>query len=305
VLVGGTSSTGGSRPGVGAVPPLWFLRQLACVDENLQPLSTAGCANFQTLPGDGWAHHPYSLRVLPWEPSVATKPDDAMMGDLPKLVQLLESLAAAGRIDARLKNIYLTEYGYETNDPVWNKPWSVQEQTTLLAQAEFLAWLLPTVRSYAQFLLSDINTQGAMDFLAQGRTGRAPGSWQSGLYWEPGFYNGAPKPAAETFRLTFLPMSVDGSSALKLWGHVRPASGATNAVIHQSHDGGATWTVLPTRAAESDGASATSFRTDVGGYFLRYADAPSTGLYRLVWTAPDPDVVGPPRAVEPERLFLV
>jgi hypothetical protein len=24
-----------------------------------------------------------------------------------------------------------------------------------------------------------------------------------------------------------------------------------------------------------------------------------------VWTAPDPDVVGPPRAVEPERLFLV
>ena len=64
VLVGNTSSTGGTR-GAGPVPPLEFLRDLACVDRNLKPKTTPECANFAPLPGDGWAHHPYSQNERP------------------------------------------------------------------------------------------------------------------------------------------------------------------------------------------------------------------------------------------------
>ncbi len=155
VLIGNTSSTGGLR-GMGAVAPLEFLRRLACVDIALKPMKTPDCANFSALPGDGWAHHPYSQNERPSRVSKAkTEPGDVRMADLPQLVSTLDELVKRKRIAPANRYIYLTEFGYETQ-PVLGRP-TIGEATQArwLTWAEYLADRLPTVRATAQFLLRD------------------------------------------------------------------------------------------------------------------------------------------------------
>lgn len=296
VLIGGTSSTGSSVAGRGSVPPLTFVRALACVDRNLVPLATPGCADYAPLPGDGWAHHPYELKAEPWVPSPEPS-DNATMGDLPKLIALLNALAASGRVAPGLANVWLTEFGYETNDPVWNKPWTLAQQPTLLAQAEYLAWQLPEVRSFPQFLLRDIETEAALAFLAANRTGRAPGSWQTGLFFE----SGTAKPAAASFPLTLLPMA--NGSGVNLWGRIRPADGPALAAIEATPDG-ATWSVVTTSDAAAGGAATQAFLTASDGLFLRATAADGATAYRLVWlTAVGGPMRGPVQDVQVERAY--
>ncbi len=80
VLIGNTSSTGGER-GKGPVAPLEFLRELACVDAKLKPRSGGDCAGFTQLPGDGWAHHPYSQNE---RPERISKPEDRARRPAPR-----------------------------------------------------------------------------------------------------------------------------------------------------------------------------------------------------------------------------
>ena len=155
VLIGNTSSTGGKR-GIGAVAPLEFLRRLACVDAALKPLTTPDCANFTMLPGDGWAHHPYSQNERPSRASrPKTEAGDVRMADLPQLVSTLDLLVKKKRIARANRFIYLTEFGYETQ-PVMGRP-TIGEATQArwLTWAEYLADKLPAVKSFAQFLLRD------------------------------------------------------------------------------------------------------------------------------------------------------
>jgi hypothetical protein len=155
VLIGNTSSTGGKR-GVGPVPPLEFLRDLACVNRELHPLTTPDCANFTTLPGDGWAHHPYSQNERPSRTSKPSlEPDDLRLADLPKLAATLDALVKMGRLARGNRNIYVTEFGYETQ-PIPGRPTiDERKQARWLTWAEYLADRVPTVRSFAQFLLRD------------------------------------------------------------------------------------------------------------------------------------------------------
>ena len=77
-----------------AVPPLQFLRELACVDRRGRPLErSAMCSDFEPLQADGYAHHPYSLYDRPDVPSV--NPDDVQMGDLERLSRVLDRPAPA------------------------------------------------------------------------------------------------------------------------------------------------------------------------------------------------------------------
>ena len=72
VLVGGLAAHGRA----GGVPPLEFLRDLACVDRRLRPVETGECADFRPIPGDGFAHHPYSTRTRPDTVERSASPDD-------------------------------------------------------------------------------------------------------------------------------------------------------------------------------------------------------------------------------------
>ena len=223
VLVGGTSSMGDNTGrGVGGVAPLQFIRELACVDRRLRPLRAARCQGFQPIPGDGFSHHPYSLTVEPSRPSPPNARDNARIGDLGRLTRLLDRLADRGRFADALRNVYLTEYGYESRTYVGRPEFPLHEQAAFLTWAEYLSWRNPRVRTYAQFLLRDLPYTGPARPLR-----RPLGHWESGLL----FADGRPKPAADAFRAG-LHANRRGRRT-ELWGRVRGIAPGAQAVIER------------------------------------------------------------------------
>ena len=289
VLIGNTGPVGGSaRTGNAGVPPLEFIRRLACVDARLQPIRTGSCAHFRELPGDGWAQHPYERREPPWVPSGADQPDSAQMGDLGRLQALLDRLVARGRFAPGVQNLWLTEQGYETNGQLAGKPWSEAEQAYLNAISEYLAWRDPQVQSFSQFLLRDTLT--AQTTALRARTGRSlievPGTWTTGLERQ----DGQAKPALWMFRspivarplasnplASWLSGGPAGAAAqlVEVWGRVRPARSPT-VVDVQVADGGS--------AAYRDAAATI---TDGNGIFdLVVPMAAGTPSVRFSWFQP-------------------
>ena len=209
VLVGGLAAYGQR-----GVPPLRFVRELACVDERLLPLARPECARFRRLPGDGFAHHPYSTNTTPDRVAPAATPDDAPVARVEELAELLAALTARGRIDPRLRDLYLTEYGYETDPPDPGAPFGPGRAARMSSWAEAIAARVPAVRTVAQFLVRDLpGGRGAQ------RVGRLR-DWQSGLL----FVDGRPKPLAHALPVP-LHAERHEAGAVRLWGRVRPGAG--------------------------------------------------------------------------------
>jgi hypothetical protein len=296
VLVGATSSMGNENPRKESdgMAPLTFLRALACVDKKLRPISSGPCANFRPLPGDGYSHHPYELLHTP-DYSDRRHTDYAMIGDLQRLTNTLNRLAAMHRIDPKVRDVWLTEFGYESNPPDPVKPFSPDEQARFINWAEYLAWKNPQVKSFPQFLLQDMGKVSEAD-AARGK--RDYGDWQSGLY----FNDGTPKPAATSFPLalhvdctTELSKAAEakdkkskGARAAKkakllvIWGHVRPGDGPRQVTIES---GAGTFRPAATATSLSSGkvraASVTPFSTDSSGFFLRFAPYAKRAQFRV------------------------
>ena len=286
VLVGATSSMGKEHPlsETDGMAPLTFLRALACVDAKLRPITSGPCANFKPLEGDGWSHHPYELLHTP-DYSDKKHPDYAMIGDISRLTGTLNRLAAMHRIDPKIRNVWLTEFGYESNPPDPIKPFSPTQQAQYINWAEYLAWKNPQVKSFPQFLLQDMGKVSAAD-AARGK--RDYGDWQSGLY----FNDGTPKPAATSFQLA---MHVDcttdlGKSKAKLlviWGHVRPGSGPRQVTIETGTSSfRPAGTAASLNAGKVRAASVTPFATDASGFFLRFAPYAKGAQYKLSYRDP-------------------
>ncbi len=237
VLIGNTSSTGGVR-GSGPVPPLEFVRELACVDRNLQPKTTPDCASFTTLPGDGWAHHPYSQNERPSRTSKpATEPDDLRLGDLPQLATTLDQLVKMGRLAPANRDIYLTEFGYETQ-PVLGRP-TIDElqQARWLTWAEYLAAKVPTVRSFAQFLLRD--QPPAKERVSESKA-RPFGQYSTGLL----VADGKDKIAANTFVAGLFAQKRSNGRTL-LFGRLRLGAGKKTITVQRLIPRG-TWKTIDT-----------------------------------------------------------
>jgi len=225
VLIGNTSSTGGVR-GAGPVPPLEFVRELACVDRRLKPKTTPECANFAPLPGDGWAHHPYSQNERPSRVSKPkTEPDDLRLADLPALVTTLDVLVKMGRLARANRNIYLTEFGYETQ-PVLGRPTIGElQQARWLTWAEYLAAKLPTVKSFAQFLLRD--QPPAKERVSESKA-RPFGQYSTGLL----VADGKDKVAAKTFVAGLFAQKRSKGRVL-LFGRLRLGAGTKTVTVQR------------------------------------------------------------------------
>ena len=169
VLIGNTAPAGEARPTsvLESVPPLRFLRDLACVDGALRPVRTGACASFRPLPGDGWAHHPYPPRGAPPQTS-DPDPDDVPVADLGRLTGLLTRLGRAGRTERTLP-VYVTEFGYQTNPPNPTAPVTPAEQSRYTLAARDLAFADPAVRSFSQFLIRDLPENAGGFQFADGR----------------------------------------------------------------------------------------------------------------------------------------
>jgi hypothetical protein len=232
VLIGNTSSTGGGKPGSGPVAPLEFLRELACVDAKLKPRTTGDCANFTPLPGDGWSHHPYSQNERPSRVSKPkTERGDLRLADLPVLAETLDKLAKMGRIAPADRNIYLTEFGYETKGIPGRPRVDERQQARWLTWAEYLADRVPTVRSFAQFLLRD--QPPAPERISQSDK-RPFGEYSTGLL----HIDGSEKIAAKSF-LAGLFAQLQPKGRVLLYGRLRLGPGPKVVMLQRQVKGGA------------------------------------------------------------------
>jgi len=279
VLVGGTAATGSRVPGRGGVPPLRFLRELACVDDALRPLSTPECRDFRALRAHGYAHHPYSRFATP--ATSDPDPDAAPLADAKRLQGLLSALHEAGRIQRRLP-LYQTEYGYETNPPDPTATFDLQRQAQFVGWSTYLAWRDWGTRMFSQFLLRDIDPRQSMR--RPGQT-RYWSDFQTGLF----FADGTPKPAAQAFRLPFWAeaRTVGGQPVVVLFGGVRSAR--QRAVVRVERRGGAgPWVPIAVSGETCDNGG-PAFLTDSAGWFTRVAPYEGPASYRLARLRPDGD----------------
>ncbi len=199
VLIGETAP----GPGRTGTDPIEFLRGVFCLDRSFR--RRASCA---PLDAAGWAHHPYDPRGTPFASSsrkLVTVPSIA------KMTGALSKAASRGATSQRLP-IYVTEYGVESlPDRVLGV--SFQRQAEFLGIGEYLLWLNPGIRSFAQYLLSDDD----------------PGhetSFQTGLRR----HSGAAKPSYSSFPITLVVRRLR-SGQLRFWGHVRPADGTVEVLV--------------------------------------------------------------------------
>ena len=271
VLLGGLSSLGAARPGPNRnIPPLRFLREMACVNARLQPIHDRACRHFQPLRADGFAYHPYSFGEAP---DVAYGgPDTVHLGDLSRLTQLLAQLHDRGRITTD-PPVYVTEFGYQSRPP-FSAGVDPQTQARYLSEGAFLAWLNPDVRTFAQFLLRDVT---------------GPHPYATGLL----FADGSAKPALQAFKLPFWAQAEqrNGQPFVLAWGQVRPGSGSQRVEL-QALGGDSVWRTIPSvPATPGDGrdcpADQQQFLTDSDGFYLRAVPYQGAVAYRARWTRPD------------------
>jgi len=269
VVIGNTSSRGGLG-GHGPVAPLRFLRELACVDANLHPIHRGSCAHFTPVPGDGWAHHPYSLTAPPDLSSSGIRSDDIYLGNLPRLARTLNRLVAAHRLTAGMRSIYLTEFGYETTPLRRRRNVSEARQAAYLTWGEYLASLVPSVRMFSQFLLRD---QAPSATVQSDSPQRPHGQFYTGLERA----DGRPKLAFRSFRAGLFAQRT-GTTSVLLFGRLRLGSEPRRVLVQSSRDG-RRWT---TRASARRGGRATrAFMASGDGSFVRYSRYRPGVRYRL------------------------
>lgn len=160
VLVGGLAPRGSYDTArlTGGVPPLAFVRELACVDEQLEALTRSDCRRFRPVRGDGFSIHPYGFGMPPEE---SGRRDDVHIADLGRLIDLLRALAEQGRIDRGLVEVYITEFGYKTDPPARDGV-SAEQQLRYWLRSEEIAASHPEVKMFAQFLIRDSVCDGCL-----------------------------------------------------------------------------------------------------------------------------------------------
>jgi len=261
-LIGNTSSLGGTEGSAG-VSPLRFVRELACVDVRLRPLQTPSCRGYQPLPGDGFAHHPYA-RNEPPDRRIG-RADDVGISDVGRLVALLRTLAASGRVAPGLRQVHLTEFGYETGAIAGRRRLSEETQAQWLTWAEAIA-TRAGVASFAQFLLRD---QPPSPVRLSESPARGFGQYYSGLHT----VDGRPKLAAQTFRAGLFAQR-EGTRGVRLFGRLRLGDGPLDVTVERSVRGRPWREVARLRVGGRDAFDAAA----------RWARG---ARYRLTWPGPN------------------
>lgn len=224
----GSSDKGESRP----IAALRFLRQLYCLDDNLQAYKGSS-AQLRSCPvGDkaleqfpaqhpalfqatGYATHPYELFFSPH--TRPTGADAITIANLDDLERILRRIYQRYRrpIPMQAKNvpIFLTEFGYQTKPP---DPQGVTlgQQAAYDNEAEYRAYKDRNVRTLSQFLLVD--------------DGPVPGKDPFGSTFQTGLLTAdrKPKPSYAAYAMAiYLPnRRVSATSRrLTIWGKPRVA----------------------------------------------------------------------------------
>jgi hypothetical protein len=274
VLIAETAPRGASKRAVTqSLPPLLFVRELYCLDSRFRPFTGDAAARRDCPDGGdgfaaahpvlfnatGFAHHPYAFEAPPTA-SDSTK-DHAVLGDLSRLTHTLDRALARHGSPKRFK-VWLTEYGYQTDPPDPYVGWPWKTQARYLAQAEWLAYRRPRVRSTAQFLLYD--DAPLRDYAPTDP--RHWGTFQTGLRTSEG-----EKKIAYTGyqRAIHVPGRVRRGGGLRVFGLYRPATAAVAADVQFKREGRKRWQTL------------TTTDTNASGFLVLRREAHRSGAFRI------------------------
>jgi hypothetical protein len=197
------------------VPPLQFLREMACLDRNYRQYRgraarLRGCSRVGRIPTSGFAYHPYTLAG---GPKVSEARDDAAIGQLGRVRSTLDALARRGKLPRRLK-IWITEFGYQTRPPdPFGTP--IGRAPNLMDLSEWIAYRNSRVATYSQYTLRDND------------------AWQSGLRRANGR---AKRKVYDAFRMPLFVRSL-GGNRVEVFGALRSASGGSAQVESKAPGG--------------------------------------------------------------------
>ena len=176
-----------------------------------------------------------------------------------------------GRIARGNRRIYLTEFGYETKGIPGRPRIDERQQARWMTWAEYLADRVPTVRSFAQFLLRD---QPPAPVRVSQSAARPYGEYSTGLL----NVDGSDKIVARTF-LAGLFAQRQPKGRVLLYGRLRLGSGRKVVIVQRQVKGGR-WTRIGRLALDGRASFQRTFRHGPGAQ------------YRLTYPSPQ----GPRRA---------
>lgn len=243
--------------------PLPFMRSMACVNVRLRRDRSGPCSSFKPLTGDGFAYHPHATRLAPDQHQA--QPDDASIGDIPRLERTLDGAQRAGGLKKSGSGkfgLYFTEWGYQTNPPDRTRGVSVAKQSRYLQQGAYIGYRNPRVKLLTQYEWRD-------EPLRRSKSDRYSG-WQSGLLYR----TDRAKPALSGFINPFFVDQKPGRRAARLWGQVRP--GVTHRVtVQRRRPGTKRWTRVAVRSTNGD------------GYWTLNQTVKASTEYRFTWQPTD------------------
>ena len=219
-----------------------------CVDSKFRKLRSGRCKSFKPATGDGFAFHPHGVLTAP--DKAFPHADDVSLASLGRLESALDKLQRGGGLKATTRrfNLYLDEYGYQTNPPDRISGVSATTQNTWLQRAAYLAWRDPRVKLFTQYLWRDE---------PDGNAGIYSG-WQSGLY----YLDGRAKPSLKSFPTPFVLDAARG----RLWGQVRKRDTRT-VTVQRRLRGSSSWRTVATRTTDAQGYWSWSTRLVKGARY--------------------------------------
>jgi hypothetical protein len=254
VLIGAMSSRGSRLSTENSNHrPLAFLRALGCVDAKFKKLKTGRCKNFVAPRADGFAFHPHGVLASP--ESVFPNKDDVSIASLSRLTTVLDKLSSAKRIkgNKRKLDLYLDEFGYQTNPPDKFTGISPSRQDQWLQRAAYQAWRNKRVKLFSQYLWIDeprsLNNEH--------------GGWQSGVR----FNDGRAKPSLKHFAM---PFALDASRG-RLWGQVRTRE-TRSVKVQRRLAGSSSWRTIGTRRTDAQGYWSWTTRLSIGAAYRFQAE---------------------------------
>ncbi len=247
------------RPGISPTAsspgPSAFFKAMACVKSNFAVDSTSpGCKGYQPLLTDGISHHPHTVLLSPTQ----RDPGDAITtANMSTLTGLFDRLQSSGRIlnstatgaaqTSKRLDVFIDEYGVQTNPPDKLQGLSPTKQDLYYQQVAYMMWKNPRVKLLAFYLWRDEPSTQAKSW-----------AWQSGMYYS----NGVIKPSGKSFPNPFWVDLPKRSKSATVWGQVRPAH--TGSVTVQIRSGNAAaFKTLKIVSPSADGYF--SFKTTITG----------------------------------------
>jgi hypothetical protein len=248
--------------------PVDTLRAALCLDPEGRPFrgrmrALQGCENPRRLPVGGFAHHPYGQFASGGVFKRSGSDDSLAMGYLGRLHDVIDGAARRGRIPPR-REIYLSEFGFQSKPPDRFNGLSLGAQARSLNEADRLFYKDRRIRSVAQFELYDAPEPRDRDV------------FNTGLR----FIDGGLKPAWKAYRI---PLTVEriAPGVVEVWGQVRPAQGRVTALVKAN------------RRRDGRRFRVRRVRTNRSGFFqirVRRGDAEQL-RYVLAWRAPSGELM--------------